>query len=93
MYTAFEAAFGVSLLRLYADFEAWAPRERASMLALAYGSCREAAQYLLPRAARDGGGFPDYRVPLEFDDDGDGYVCEAYATFEEDRLICVVAEE
>ena len=49
------------------------------MRALAYGSCREAARYIVPRALADGGGFPDYRVPLEFDGDGDGYVCQAYA--------------
>ena len=93
VYTAFEAAFGVPLQRLHADFEAWAPRERAAMLALAYGSCREAARYLVPRSFRDGGGFPDFRVPLEYDDDGDGYVCEAYAGFAEDDLVCVVAGE
>ena len=91
VHTAFEAAFGVSLQQLYADFEAWAVRQQATMRALAYGSCREAARYIVPRSFANGGGFPDYRVPLEFDADGDGYVCEAYAGFSDDDLVCVVA--
>ncbi len=93
IHTAFEEWFGVPLLRFYQDFETWAARERAHMLALAYGSCGEAARYLAPRAFEDGGGFPDYRVPLEYDEDGDGYVCEQYARFEEEELLCVVAGE
>lgn len=93
VHAAFEAAFGVSLLRFHADFEAWAAREQATMRALAYGSCREAARYIVPRSFTDGGGFPDFRVPLEFDADGDGYVCEAYAGFADDDLVCVVAGE
>lgn len=88
---AFQAAFGVSLLRFHEDFEAWAAREQRDLVALAYGSCREAARYIVPRRAADGGGFPDFRVPLAYDDDGDGYVCEAYALFADDELICVVA--
>ncbi len=93
LHTAFEAAFGVPLQQLYADFEAWAVREQATMRALAYGSCREAARYISPRSFSDGGGFPDYRVPLEFDGDGDGYVCEAYAGLANDDLVCVLAGE
>ncbi|MCY3882078.1 MAG: hypothetical protein OXG61_08165 [Chloroflexi bacterium] len=93
IHTAFQEWFGVSLLRFYQDFETWAARERTEMLALAYGSCREAAQYIAPRAFDDGGGFPDYRVPLEYDHDGDGYVCEQYARFEEEELLCVVVGE
>ena len=91
--TAFEAAFGVSLQQLYTDFEAWAGREQATMRALAYGSCREAARYIVPRSFAGGGGFPDFRVPLEFDADDDGYVCEAYAGFADDDLVCVLAGE
>ena len=72
VHTAFEAAFGVSLQQFHADFEAWAGREQATMRALAYGSCREAARYIVPRSFTDGGGFPDFRVPLEFDADGTG---------------------
>ena len=92
VHAAFEAAFGVELLRFYAEFEAWAAREQTNMLALAYGSCQEAARYIVPRAVTDGGGFPDFRAPLEFDDDGDGYVCERYAAFDrEEDLVCLVA--
>ncbi|MXW26077.1 MAG: hypothetical protein F4Z77_07305, partial [Dehalococcoidia bacterium] len=90
IHTAFEEWFGVSLLRFYQDFEAWAAQERTEMLALAYGSCREASRYIEPRLFEEGGGFPDYRVPLEYDHDGDGYVCEQYARFEEEELLCVV---
>ncbi len=91
--TAFEAAFGVSLLRFQSEFEAWAERERTNLLSLAYGSCREAARYLAPRRADDGGGFPDFRVPLEYDEDGDGYVCQDFALFSDDELVCLVAGE
>ncbi len=93
LHTAFEAAFGVELVRFYAEFEEWAEREKAYMLALAYGSCREAARYLVPRVGTDGGGFPDFRVPLEFDDDGDGYVCQEFSAFAQEDLVCVVAGE
>ena len=92
VHTAFAEAFGVSLQQFHADFEAWAGREQATMRALAYGSCREAARYIVPRKVTDGGGFPDFRVPLAFDADGDGYVCEAYAGFADDDLVCVVAD-
>ena len=91
---AFEAAFGVELLRFYADFEAWAARQQTYMLALAYGSCQEAARYIAPRAITEGGGFPDFRVPLEVDDDRDGYVCAQYAAFHrEEQLACLVVGE
>ena len=93
VHTAFQAAFGVPLLRLYADFEVWAERAQRAMVALAYGSCREAARYIVPRPLAEGGGFPDFRVPLEYDDDGDGYVCEGFALIEDERLICLVVGE
>ena len=93
IHTAFEEWFGVSLLRFYQDFETWAARERTNMLALAYGSCGEAARYLSPRPFSEGGGFPDFRVPLEYDADGDGYVCEEYARLQEDEVLCVVVGE
>ena len=93
VHAAFEAAFGVSLLRFQSEFEVWAARERTNLLALAYGSCREAARYIVPRAARDGGGFPDFRVPLEYDEDGDGYVCENFALFDADELLCLIVGE
>ena len=93
VHTAFEEAFGVELVRFYADFEAWAARERSNMLSLAYGSCREAARYIVARSLEDGGGFPDFRVPLEYDHDADGYVCEGFSSFAQEDLICVVVGE
>ena len=94
VHTAFEAAFGVELLRFYSGFEGWAARQQRTMEVLAYGSCREAAQYIVPRSRTDGGGFPDYRVPLEFDADGDGCVCEQYLPFHrEEDLVCLIAGE
>ena len=94
VHAAFEAAFGVELLRFYADFEAWAVQQKTRMLAVAYGSCAEAARYVTPRPLHEGGGFPDFRVPLEWDDDGDGYVCDEYAAFHrEEELACRVVGE
>ena len=90
LHSAFEAAFGVSLLRFYVDFEEWAERQRTILLSVAYASCQEAARYVRPRAADEGGGFADFHVPLEWDHDGDGYVCEQYAAFEQDELSCLV---
>ena len=90
---AFEAAFGVSLLRFYADFEAWAARQKQVMLAVAYASCQEAGRHLKARSLAEGGGFADYHVPLEWDEDGDGYVCERYAGFPTEELSCLVVGE
>lgn len=90
---AFEAVFGVPLSRLHADFEGWAGEQKAILTTTAYGSCLEAASHIRPRPPGEGGGFPDYRVPLEWDRDGDGYVCEEYASFRADTLVCVVVGE
>ena len=90
---AFEAAFGVSLPRFYVDFEGWAARQKAILHTTAYGSCLEASRHLSPRRLLDGGGFADYTVPLEWDDDGDGYVCEDYSAFPTETLACVVVGE
>ncbi len=87
---AFEAAFGVEMPRFYADFEAWAARQKQVMLAVAYASCGEAGRYLRARPLAEGGGFPDYHVPLEWDGDGDGYVCEEYVGFQAEELACLV---
>lgn len=89
VHTAFEDAFGVSLVRFYVDFEEWAERQRTVLLSVAYASCQEAARYVRPRAAGDGGGFADFHVPLEWDHDGDGYVCEQYAALDEHELLCL----
>ncbi len=90
---AFEAAFGVPLSRLYDDFEEWAGPQKTVLTTTAYGSCLEAASHIRPRSSREGGGFPDYRVPLEWDEDGDGYVCEQYSAFQTETLACVVVGE
>ena len=90
---AFEAAFGVSLPRFHADFEEWAARQHAILHTTAYGSCLEASRHISPRTLRKGGGFPDYSVPLEWDDDGNGYVCEEYSAFPAETLTCVVIGE
>ena len=94
VHTAFEEAFGVELLRFYSDFERWAERQQTIMLATAYKSCAEAGRYLRPRSPAEGGGFADYHVPLEWDDDRDGYVCEEYSRFHrEEELSCLVVGE
>lgn len=90
---AFKAAFGVELVRFYADFEEWAERQQTMMLAVAYGSCAEAARFVHARSVAEGGGFADYHVPLEYDHDGDGYVCEEYVGFEAEELTCLVIGE
>ena len=81
--TAFDAVFDATLPEFYGAFEEWAEHQKLILVATAFSSCQEAAQSI--RAQRGsvgrGSGFPDFRVPLEFDDDGDGIVCEdAYAT-------------
>ena len=90
---AFEAAFGVSVSRFHADFEEWAGQQKTILTTAAYGSCLEAASHISPRSLREGGGFPDYRVPVEWDEDGDGYVCEEYSAFRPETLACVVLGE
>ncbi|MCY4639469.1 MAG: hypothetical protein OXC94_03905 [Chloroflexi bacterium] len=92
-HAAFEAAFGVPLARLYADFEEWAAQQKTILTTTAYGSCLEAASHIRPRTSSEGGGFPDFRVPLEWDEDADGYVCEGYAAFQAETLACVVIGE
>ena len=93
LHTAFQDAFGVSLIRFYTDFEAWADRQRTTLLSVAYASCQEASRYVRPRPADEGGGFADFHVPLEWDHDGDGYVCEQYAAFDQEELSCLVVGE
>lgn len=90
---AFEAAFGVPLSRLYERFEEWAGRQKEILLVTSYGSCLEASRHISARPLSEGGGFASFRVPLEWDEDGDGYVCEGYATVEEETLTCRVIGE
>ena len=93
LHTAFEEAFGVSLLRFHADFEAWAAQQKTILTNTAYRTCLEALRYILPRTAPEGGGIADFHVPLEYDDDGDGYVCQGLASFHaEESLSCLVGE-
>ncbi len=93
VHAAFEAAFGVSLVQFYADFEEWAEQQKTILLAVAYWSCQEAARYVTPRPFAEGGGFADFHVPLALDHDGDGYVCEQYAAFRQEELSCLVVGE
>ena len=80
---AFEGVFSATLPEFYGSFEEWVEHQKLVLIASSFPSCVEASQSL--RAQRGsvgrGSGFPDYRVPLAVDDDGDGIVCEdAYAT-------------
>ncbi|GEM_PF-6713213 len=69
---AFKEVFGVTLPEFYSTFEEWVSEQKLILIASAYGSCTEAYLNIPPY----GGGFPDYRVPLEKDLDNDGVVCE-----------------
>jgi len=80
--SAFEDVYAATLPEFYSAFEEWVEHQKLVLIASSFPSCVEASQSL--RAQRGsvgrGSGFPDYRVPLEVDDDGDGIVCEdAYA--------------
>ncbi len=93
LHTSFAEAFGVSLLRFHADFEAWAAQQKTILTNTAYRTCLEAIRYIRPRTAEEGGGIADFHVPLEYDDDGDGYVCQGHASFRaEESLSCLVGE-
>lgn len=72
--TAFKEVFGVTLPEFYSIFEEWVSDQKLVLIASAYGSCTEA--YL--KIPLYGGGFPDYRVPLEKDLDNDGIVCQEF---------------
>ena len=79
---ALESIYGASLDDFYSAFEDWADHQRTIVLLHSFRSCTEAALYLeLGKGAIGQGiGFPDYRVPLEEDDDADGTVCEDWST-------------
>ena len=52
------------------------------------------AFYIRARPLDQRGGFADFHVPLEYDGDGDGYVCEEYAKFHrEEELSCLIVGE
>ncbi|MCY3506135.1 MAG: hypothetical protein OXH41_08235, partial [Chloroflexi bacterium] len=77
---AFESIFSATLQEFYADFEEWADHQKIILISTAFPSCLAASEHLRRQAGSVGVGFgyPDYRVPLEEDDDGDGVVCEGF---------------
>ena len=77
---AFQSVFGRSLEEFYADFEKWAEQQKHVLISVALPSCKAASEHLTrqPGSIGLGFGYPDYRVPLEIDDDGDGIVCEGF---------------
>ena len=77
---AFESVFNETLDDFYEDFEGWTDQQKFILISVAFPSCREAAQSLdgIQGSVGVGVGYPDYRVPLEPDEDGDGIVCENF---------------
>ena len=80
MAAAFERAIDMSLPEFYTDFEEWAANENRNLHADAFATCAEAGQSLHLQGGTAGidAGYPDYRVPSEVDQDGDGLVCEGF---------------
>ena len=78
---AFESVFEATLELFYEDFEEWADHQKIILISTAFSSCQDASESIRPQQdpSGTGSGFPDYRVPLELDDDGDGIVCEGFA--------------
>ena len=77
---AFESVFEATLERFYEDFEEWSDHQKIILISTAFSSCQDASESIRPQQdpSRTGSGFPDYRVPLEVDDDEDGIVCEGF---------------
>lgn len=77
---AFQSVFDATLAEFYQDFEEWADHQQIILFSTAFSSCLEASRSIRPQAGPTGhgSGFPDYRVPLEPDDDEDGLVCEGF---------------
>ena len=77
---AFQSVFELTLDEFYVDFEKWAEQQKHVLISVALPSCKAAAEHLQrqPGSVGVGFGYPDYRVPLEIDDDGDGVVCEGF---------------
>ncbi len=75
---AFESIFSATLQEFYEDFEEWADHQQIILISTAFASCLEASEHIRRQAGLVGIGYPDYRVPLEIDDNGDGIVCEGF---------------
>ena len=77
---AFESVFDATLEEFYGDFEEWAYHQKIILISTAFPSCLAASEHIgrQPGTVGTGFGYPDYRVPLELDDDGDGIVCEGF---------------
>lgn len=82
---AFQSVFNATLAEFYNDFEEWADHQQIILFSTAFSSCLEASRSIRPQADASGrgSGFPDYRVPLEVDDDEDGLVCEGFISPDE----------
>ena len=78
--TSFEGVFEVPLAEFYETFEEWTDQQKLILTSIAFRSCREASEHIRLRTGSvgTGQGFPDYRVPLELDEDDDGIVCEGF---------------
>ena len=72
--------FEVPLAEFYETFEEWTDQQKLILTSIAFRSCREASEHIRLRTGSVGfgQGFPDYRVPLELDEDDDGIVCEGF---------------
>ena len=85
--TAFEGVFEVPLAEFYETFEEWADQQKLILTSIAFRSCSEASEHIRLRSGSvgSGQGFPDYRVPLELDEDDDGIVCEGFSVPTDDQ--------
>ena len=85
--TAFEGVFETPLPEFYERFEEWADQQKLILTSIAFRSCREASEHIRLRTGSvgSGQGFPDYRVPLELDEDDDGIVCEGFTVPTDDQ--------
>ena len=82
---AFQSVFNATLAEFYDDFEEWADHQQIILFSTAFSSCLEASRSIRLQGdpSGTGSGYPDYRVPLEPDDDEDGIVCEGFISPDE----------